>query len=391
LSQFESGHLQKDALYPVQSVGSLLHVVPTLPPAINGLAGYFQNLWNNWSPPRPRWSVLALDLPNGGESLLSELQQRKIQPNESDFALGLSALGGQTVVLHYVPFAYDPKGGPAWIHRGLMDWKRSTGGKLVVMFHELFAITNPWRKTFWRSPRSIACFSRTAKLADCWITSNEKYYGQIRIITRGRVGEGVVIPVGSNIEVASQPEKSYSALTVGIFGLPATRVAAVEAHRDLIVSTVRNEPTSRVLAMGQPSAHNDDRIRKIAAIDGWESQLTFASGSDRVISEALSECHFGLVATNIDYLGKSGVCAALAVHGAVPVAVGRSNTQVKHPVLTSPSPGGGAVTPLLTLDAYFGMKERLSEWAFSELSWTSIAKSWNNHLLKHVGSARETS
>ena len=134
-----------------------LHIVPSVPPDFNGLGDYCYQLWKHWPSPRPEWLVATARMPDGAQAAWPEIQHWPFECKSQDLTRVLDAAKPDKVVLHYVGYGYAQRGAPNWLQRALKQWKSESGGKLVVMFHELYATGPPWKSEFWfcLSQRSI--------------------------------------------------------------------------------------------------------------------------------------------------------------------------------------------------------------------------------------------
>ena len=112
----------------------IVQIVPRLPRVEGGVGGLR---------PRPR--------PASAEGF--SIETRFI---EADDATLLDLTAGETVLLHYANYAYQRRGCPARLVAGLEAWRRSGGGRLVTVFHEVYAEGPPWRSSSGSAPGSAA-------------------------------------------------------------------------------------------------------------------------------------------------------------------------------------------------------------------------------------------
>jgi hypothetical protein len=77
------------------------------------------------------------------------------------------------VILHYVNYGYQKRGLPFWLIPILRRVRETFGGRLVVIFHELFATGPPWKSEFWLQPLQKKIARNVARLTDARLVSSE--------------------------------------------------------------------------------------------------------------------------------------------------------------------------------------------------------------------------
>lgn len=103
---------------------------------------------------------------------------------ETEFVTGATIFNRQwrpppatAVVLHYVNYGYNPRGVPSWLPRRLSEIQQRCGGRIITIFHELYASSSWRRSAFWLQPlqqritralaqRSAVCIVSSAVLAE---------------------------------------------------------------------------------------------------------------------------------------------------------------------------------------------------------------------------------
>jgi hypothetical protein len=76
-------------------------------------------------------------------------------------------------ILHYVNYGYQKSGLPFWLVPILCRIRETFGGRLVVIFHELFATGPPWKSEFWLQPLQKKIARNVARLTDVRLVSSE--------------------------------------------------------------------------------------------------------------------------------------------------------------------------------------------------------------------------
>ncbi|MBA3962726.1 MAG: hypothetical protein H0X40_12620 [Chthoniobacterales bacterium] len=87
------------------------------------------------------------------------------------------------VVLHYVNYGYDPRGVPSWLPRRLEEIQRG-GGRLITIFHELYAERSWRRSAFWLQPWQKRIARAIAKRSALCLVSSAVLADQLRALTR---------------------------------------------------------------------------------------------------------------------------------------------------------------------------------------------------------------
>lgn len=306
-----------------------LHIVPSIPPAFNGLGDYCYQLWKHWPTPRPEWHVAAAEIPEGAREAWPEVKIHGFEPNADSLKQTLLSSGASKVILHYVGYGYEPRGVPTWLPKALEDWKKASGGKLVVMFHELYATGPPWKSEFWLCLTQKRIAGQLAKLADRWITSCPRYMRVLVDILGAKSDQGEMIPVGSNIEPVEEPDwncpwpiKTGQKLVVAIFGMPITRWRAANKHQGALKVLASQEAVGEIRLIGR----SDSDLARKNQVEAWikvsapTASVTHHYDLPRDgVSKALSGCHLGLIENPYSILYKSGSYAAYAVHALLPL------------------------------------------------------------------------
>lgn len=295
-----------------------LMIVPMLPPAVSGVGDYAVRL--------------AGELKRIGGVETHFLNVDRAAPTESIDGFAVSTLDAQSatslinrlgnrdgaVVLQYSGYGYQKRGCPRWLVSGLESWHRlGRQRRLITMFHELAAFGPPWTSAFWLSMTQRSLAARLARLSDRCLT-NRRGYAQFLEQARGaNVGTVLVYPVFSNVgEPDSLPAPSSRSRRLVVFGSAGWRQRAFgESMRDLEV-VVRALRIEEVADVGEHIAGIPERIAEAPVrACGWlDAQATSA-----LLRDSLA----GFFTYPPNFLAKSGIFAAYAAHGLVPVGATR--------------------------------------------------------------------
>jgi hypothetical protein len=377
---------------------TILHIAPQLPPAVDGVGDYCMFLTRAWRDSETSFSFAVLQ---GAEA------SRGIDPppDVTQFSAGASSLRSlldrspaTTVILHYVGYAYQPKGIPLWLPKALASWRGAHRDRvLVTMFHEMYARSGPLRSPFWVMPWARKIIRELVQVSDGWVTSCERYHDQLHKEFGADLSRGTLIPIGPNIPAAptalqerAWPFGEGKKLRVAIFGLPRTRLTTLQQHQALLAALVKAEVVDTVVLIGKRDSSNKyaAKLGELqAAIEGqwlYEEDLP-PSG----VADALATCHIGLIANDSGTLTKSGVFAAMATNGVVCVVSDVGGVPLPAPfsecVLlndNSDKTFSALVEELRDNNRMTARRRSTLRAAQTKLAWTEIAASWRTHLSK---------
>lgn len=371
-------------------MSALLHIAPQLPPAVDGVGDYCWHLWRHWPESTGEWAFAAMGNLEATRQHWPEAHLFGFRPNATSVLEAISSAGAQTVVLHYVGYGYNPKGVPLWLPRALEHWRSRTSGRLVTMFHEMYADSTPLRSPFWVKPWARQVIRRLVGASDAWITSCERYANQLVREFGASEGQGTRIPIAANIPTCPAlsedrlwPLGFGRKLRVAVFGLPNTRLSALQRHGGLLRELVSAELVDSVLLVGKSdsSRRHSRMVSKCQRQIGGDWRNVFDLPPAQV-AEALSECDIGLVANDTDTLTKSGVFAALSANGVVSIVARRAGGSVPQPfndcvLLNDESAGFPAiVSELRGNDRMIARRRATLRAARTTLSWTTVSQAF---------------
>jgi hypothetical protein len=225
------------------------------------------------------------------------------------------------VILHYVNYGYQKRGLPFWLGPILHRLRETFGGRLVVIFHELFATGPPWKSEFWLQPLQKKIARDVARLADARLVSSESMRQVFERLVPG-------------LDVAVHPVPSA-------FGEPVIDPAEIRArdnHRwvicggtELIERSVRSFlritgeippnvlPRNLVVLGGMENFRVRSLLQTMAALQCEY----YPAASPEAASQILSTCAFAWLdyfttgTANPDLLLKSSSFANLSAHAVV--------------------------------------------------------------------------
>ena len=87
------------------------------------------------------------------------------------------------IILHYVNYGYQKRGVPFTLLRCLRQLRRSGHGRLLTIFHELYASGSPWQSAFWLRPFQIHIARSISRISDVCIVSSDAMARQLQRLT----------------------------------------------------------------------------------------------------------------------------------------------------------------------------------------------------------------
>ena len=377
-------------------MSTLIHITPQLPPAIDGVGDYCWNLWKHWPVADADWQFLVARGAEDTRGAWPEAKVREFNLNAASLANALEQSGAETVVLHYVGYAYQPKGIPVWLPGALRqlhcggngnDASSKQNRRLVVMFHEMYARSSPLRSPFWVAPFARKIIRELVTLSDAWVTSCERYFRQLTTEFNAQPSEGRIIPIPSNVpaRVMTASNKRFDGpLRIAVFGLARTRLWALERHWRLLGAMQQAGRLEHVTLVGKRPGPEDERswqewANRIGSDVRWRKRFDLSTTE---ISQELEQHDLGLLANEPDILTKSGVFAALATHGVIPIVSTPSNealpANLSNGILANDDSAAlpQIVQSLHNAEQLQSRREQLLAFATRELAWPGIAQSW---------------
>ena len=216
----------------------LTHITPRFPPQIDGLGDYSllmaEHLRQSFGMESrfivgdPGWSL-------SGNTSQSPIDAKAVPGRSASALLGL--LGdAETVVLHYVPYGYHPRGVPFWINRAFRRWKRAKPGRrLIVVFHEVWASGPPWKSEFYLSLVQRRLVAELHRLSDGAMTSVAV---MVRMLDSIQPGKTRLVPIPSAFPQMTAPdERAFhreGPVRVVAFGQEASRHLGIQMHEKLL-------------------------------------------------------------------------------------------------------------------------------------------------------------
>lgn len=275
---------------------SILQLVPRLPPPVCGVGDHAQRLVTGFE----AQGVRSVVVPYQGEA---DWQQVLWQAT--------TEAGGEVIwLVHYSGYGYAKRGAPLALllalQRLLRDYPRV---RLLTMFHELYAEGPPWTSAFWLSPLQRLVAAGLAQLSDAVFTNREASGAWLRSHLPATVPV-TVKPVFSNFgedQVPQPPEARPARLL--LFGGGPARAQDFWAQ---VQSAMERLQLTELVVVSHPlevpaELVSRDAVRQTGVL------------SAEAMADELRAARCGVLEYNPDFLGKSGVLAAYAAFGVVPL------------------------------------------------------------------------
>ncbi|MEP6937460.1 MAG: glycosyltransferase family 1 protein, partial [Chthoniobacterales bacterium] len=158
---------------------TVLQLLPRTPGSFDGVGDYALNLARFLSAQDGIRSVFAVreHTPERGP------EQLEVLPMDDDCVAAAKSAGKfDGVILHYANYGYQKRGIPTWLPRFITRLRYAMTGRLITVFHELYASGSPWGSAFWLQPLQKRIATQISTLSDGCIVSNEVTAEQLRAL-----------------------------------------------------------------------------------------------------------------------------------------------------------------------------------------------------------------
>ena len=231
--------------------------------------------------------------------------------------------GPRNVVLHYVNYGYHKRGLPLQLPSTLRQLRETCGGKLLTVFHELYASSPPWQSAFWLQPIQKSIARNIARISDACVVSSDVMRDMLQ-----QLAPGASISVHPVMSTLGEPTFSSDQFVRRdphrwvIFGGTHLVKRSLKSFRQRIEVIPDFFSPRELFVLGGSDSHAvRDEINEIRGINCYYQPAIEAN----VASDVLSSCSFAW----IDYFHqpsvptavilKSGSFASHCAHGVIPV------------------------------------------------------------------------
>ena len=288
----------------------LAHVVPHLPPEIDGVGGYAAALARGLagSGVTSRFLVAAPGWAGDGRGAGTPIGERS-----APHLLRLLAAGGADALLvHYANYGYQRRGCPCWLVEAACRWRAARPSRrLVTFFHEVYASGPPWRSSFWLSPVQRRLAARLLRASDGAATSLGLYG---RMLARWGPRQQVrVMPVFSAVgEPEATPALAARPRRLLVFGGPGNRRRAYGERRGSLALACAALAIEEIVDLGPPIELLPARVEGVPV-------RALGTRSEEEVGQVLLGSYAGFLSYPPSFLAKSTVFAAYCAHGMLPV------------------------------------------------------------------------
>ncbi len=216
--------------------------------------------------------------------------------------------GPVTWLLHYSGYGYARRGAPLGLLRELRRLRRECPGvRVLTMFHELYAGGPPWTSAFWLSPLQRQVAAGLARLSDAVFTNRQASADWLR----ARVSVPVTVrPVFSNFGESVDPlAPAARPARLLLFGGGPPRPADFWPQVEAAMTQLQ---LNELVVVSHPLEVPASLARRVAVRQTGVLE-------PEAMAEELRAARCGVLEYNPDFLGKSGVLAAYAAFGVVPL------------------------------------------------------------------------
>jgi hypothetical protein len=357
---------------------NLIIIAPTAPPDICGVSDYAYQMAKEL---RKAYQSIAI----GVEREPAEAPATdgiKVQPWPQ--LLDADSSQATDIFLNYTPTSYARTGWPLGLLRALQRFTQAhPQNRLFVFFHETWNGSRQLRfKQLVQQQVIRLAMRRIGRLSSGVAVVNAEQQQKLRhLLLRDNVRLNAV---GSNILPPTREAGLLSERQPGswlVFGLPHTRLWALEAHLPLLKAAHSKGQLRHLYAVGPTDTafarQEKDLISKAL---GEEVLVQLGALGPAEVSAQMLNAEAALVGLNANGLKKSGTFAALAAH-AVPI-ICEVDTQLDQP----PGPAFLQPTEVLTNPALLTGPESerrrrlLHQWFWDNRSWEAIGHSLQDWL-----------
>lgn len=299
----------------------ILHVVARFRPDADGVGETALNLANvllrdygigsGFIVFKPAGSVPELEIADSFPHPIARLDG---VPGAFDSAM--ERLAGQppeppTLLLHYAPYGYAQQGVPFWLPPALNRIIRR-GGRLLTLFHELYARPRFPRKTLITSGFQKHIFRSLLAASQAAFTSSEDYLETMRRNNRANRPVRLIGICSSAGEPEHPGPLKARARRLAVFGRFVTRKALYSRHLATLARVAQHlgiEEIADIGAVEDPLWMEKNVLEPLGPL-----MKTYGVVSVKEASRLLGDCIVGAIAYCYDLRGKSSIYAAYQAH-----------------------------------------------------------------------------
>jgi hypothetical protein len=295
---------------------TIVQIVPTLPPHVDGIGDYALNLARQLQ--QDFQIVTHFIIGNSQWSGTKKISGFPVTQIERRTARSLLSLLDRDlpIFLNYEGYGYAKRGNPHWLIQGLQQWNKASNQPLITMFHEIYPYHHgpPWSSSFWLSPWQKKLAAQLLEISDRAITSKESYAELLQQLSKERNREIEVVPVFCNIGEPQTilPLKQRQRNMI-IFGHYNSRTLVYQNNLPALEKVCHTLGIQTIYDIGVPTGL---QLPQLNGINTTEMGITPANTISQIMLDAIAGF---LCFIPPEYLAKSTVFASYCAHGLIPI------------------------------------------------------------------------
>jgi hypothetical protein len=297
-------------------LSTLLQIVPRVPGGIDGVGDYALTIAEKLRG-KFGWNTLFATF-----QISSAVNAAGFEVVPLESLISDAARKYEHTLLHYVNYGFQKRGVPFRLLSILRRLRGQHPGKLVTIFHELYASGPPWSSAFWLQPLQIHLAKSVGRLSDACIVSSDNFLSELkRMVPSARVE---LHPVPSGL---GEPSLSPNQITDrdphrwAIVGGTGLSERSLRSFTQLLARIPESIAPRKLFVLGgvdNPATRS--MLRDLAVESDYRPRITAADAS-----EILKTCSFAWfnyfhrpdVETSV--ILKSSAFAAACSHAVIPV------------------------------------------------------------------------
>jgi len=278
------------------------------------------------------------------------------------------ALDSAKVLLQYSAYGFDRFGYPRELIRTLINWKQRTGGRLVVMFHEIWTFWPVTNKNYFVQLLHRRALKRLLRYTDVAFTSTAGQVEHLRALDSGTPIH--LLPVGTNIRRSPGAPSNREPGTAVLFGLQSSRISTLQRMATGLRQLASSGRIGKLITAGASSGSSHDAIEfkllnELRLTNAFEQRGALP---EEAISRLLLSASFGIFGQSELSYTKSGTFMAYAAHELNIIAEPASKNEPACWVIAPAELIAGISETELRIRA-----EKLRHWQQQTSSWETIA------------------
>ena len=282
------------------------------------------------------------------------------------------------IILHYVNYGYQKRGVPFGLLSILQRLREQRSGRLVTIFHELYASGPPWGSAFWLQPLQIHLAKSIARLSDECIVSSETFLSELRrLVPDARVHlhpvpSGLDEPSLSREQIANRDPRQW--VIVGGTALAERSLRSLRENLSRIPQSIA--PRTLFVLGGHENPATRSLLARLPIESDYRPQIPAADAS-----EILRTCSFAWFNyfhrpdVAFSMILKSSAYAAACAHAVIPIFPHRgASISIDGDELPGPFFVEANSREIPSIDDRFEVAAKIYEWYRRHVSSEHLAE-----------------